>query len=228
MSEEEPPRTTAGKQRELNKRGKTKIRVADGRVETYESSPSPEKPRRVTPFQIGQLVDGQGIFIGTWSPRDNEGNSLRKTFNIFAAPQDLPGTNRYIEVVEHIAGLENWHGHDGADCQTEGELREALKDDSYNGGWVVPPRELLTGKDSKGNKVQADNLYAHKDKGALRGTFSDVVMYRSDYSDWYWSSTGYAVLPRYMHDARFSDGAESWSHIGTCGLRCRPVRLVPA
>ena len=227
MSEEEP-RTTARKQWELNRLGKTKIRVVDGKVETYESIPPPEKPRRVTTFQIGQLVGGQGIFIGTWTPTDEKGDSLSKTFNIFAAPEDLPGTNRYIEVVEHIAGLENWHGHDGADCLTDIELREALKDGSYTGGWVVPPRELLTGRDASGNLVQADNLYAHRNKGALRGAFSKMIVNSSDYSDRYWSSTAHAVLPRYMQDVRFSDGAEGWSHIGIRGLRCRPVRLVLA
>ena len=230
MSEEKPPRPTiTERQRELNRRGSKKIRIADGKVETYESIPPP--PRIKTPPagpQIGQLVEGQGIFIGTWTPKDAQGNSLSKTFNIFAAPQDLPGTNRYLEVVEHIAGLENWHGHDGADCQTDDELCEALQDGSYTGGWVIPPRELLTGNDAKGNLVQADNLYAHKDKGALRGTFSNVIMNHSDYSDWYWSSTAHSVLPRFMNDARFSDGVEGWSHVGIRGLRCRPVRLVEA
>ncbi len=30
-----------------------------------------------------------GIPIGTWAPRDRDGKSLGKIFNVFAAPQDL-------------------------------------------------------------------------------------------------------------------------------------------
>ena len=44
-------------------------------------------------LQPGKMVVGQGIYLGKYQPKDHTGKSLKKTFNVFAAPQDLTGRN---------------------------------------------------------------------------------------------------------------------------------------
>ncbi len=45
-------------------------------------SPVPEA------LETGVTTDS-GVYIGVWEPKDRTGKSLGKTFNIFAAPEDL-------------------------------------------------------------------------------------------------------------------------------------------
>ena len=160
------------------------------------------------------MIPGQGIFLGRYAPKDREGNSLGKIFNVFAAPEDLTdatgnkGIFKYVDAVKRIASLKNWHGHDGTNYATDKELYMALKNGSYNGGWIIPTRDLLSGKDVDGNTTQPDNLYAHKDKRDLSGTFTTAAASGSDYPDWYWSSTEHRDDPSDVHSVRFSDGYE--------------------
>jgi len=173
--------------------------------------------------------DDQGVYIGQYSPKDRDGRSLGKIFNVFAAPQDLPDTMKYVDAVKHIAALNNWYGFDGTNYATDKELYQALDNGSYNGGWIIPTRDLLYGKDVNGNAIQPDNLYAYKDKGDLAGTFCVAASSGSDYPDWYWwSSTEHRDDPSNVHIVRFSDGYEGWNPKDGYRLSCRPVRLVAA
>ena len=181
----------------------------------------------------GQLVSGQGVYIGKYQPKDREGNSLGKIFNAFASPEDL--TNKsgkkatfiYVDAVKRIAELKDWNGFDGTNYATDKELYKALKDGSYTGGWIIPPRELLSGTDVDGEKdVQKDNLYAHKDKGSFKGTFTTAAARGgSVFFQWYWSCTKDRGHPSGVWNADFSDGFEDWHH-KDIRLSCRPVLLV--
>jgi hypothetical protein len=128
----------------------------------------------------GAYVPGQGVSIGTWSPRDRTGNSLNKTFNLFAAPYDLGldenGNGKkqlltYKQTVRAVSKLSNLMGHDGFKGGNDTDLYDALRDGSYKGEWFIPTRDILIGTDVNGDSVQRDTLYAQKDKGALKGTF---------------------------------------------------------
>ena len=188
--------------------------------------------------QIGQMIAGHGVFIGVWTPKDRAGNSLGKTFNVFAAPQDLTNTSgqkvvlRYVDAVKRIAGLRGWNGFDGTHYATDKELYKALKDGSYNGGWIIPTRELLvgtnllTGTDPGGNQTQPDNLYTHKEKGVLKSTFT-IATSKSACPDWYWSSTEHRNEPTFVCVVRFLDGDAVWYLKNDVGSSCRPVRLEP-
>jgi hypothetical protein len=182
--------------------------------------------------EIGQMIEGHGVFFGTWEPKDTEGNSLGKIFNLFAAPEDLTDNSgnknlyRYVDVLRRIAGLKNWHGHDGTHYATDKEIYKALKDGSYNGGWFIPTRDLLVGTDVDGHYfAQKDNLSAHKDKGALSGTFTMATASGSARPEWYWSSTECRNDPSSMQIVRCSDGGEVWSYKNVNLLSCRLVRL---
>lgn len=238
--EESPHVATLRKQDKLNRLAKERFRVAGGKIEKYKAAPAgqdietavaavaaAEERARLANLKPGDVVKDGSIFLGTWAPKDNEGRSLGKIFNVYAAPQDLTEKKGlcYADTVDFIAGLEGWHGYDGEDYFTDKELRAALKDGSYAGGWFIPPRELLTGKDAQDKEVQADNLFAHQEKGALRGAFGKLHKNGVDYTIWYWSSTEHPVDRRRLYNARFSDGSEAWDSISGFKLRCRPMRL---
>ena len=200
----------------------------------------------------GQKMPDGTIYLGRYSPKDRDGNSLSKTFNVFAAPEDLTDTSgkkdtfKYVDAVKRVKDLKGFHGHDGESYATDKELNQALKNGTYKGGWIIPTRELLIGTEAdgpsgirKGGVVRPDNLYDHREKGALKGTFcTEAVRDGSSSKQSYWSCTEYreypGEYPPCVWVANFSDdGFEGWgpSDISRMSwvpkpLSCRPVRLV--
>src|ERR1700722_15468167 len=183
-------------------------------------------------LQIGQATADGTIYLGQYQPKDREGNTLGEIFNVYAAPEDLPDTMRYVDAVEYIAGLKDWHGFNGTNYATDKETYAALKDGSYNGGWIIPTREFLAGKEAgggseagKGAIVSADNLFDHQNKGAFKGTFCTAASNGSDFPDWYRSSTEQRGDPSHVWAARFADGGGGWCLKDGTLMSCRPVRL---
>lgn len=179
----------------------------------------------------GNLIEGDGIYIGKWVPEDRSGVSLRKIFNVYAAPADLPYIMTYAETVDHVAQLKNWHGHDGMRCLTDSDVYDALRGGSYNGGWIVPPRVLVAGTEVNGAEgrrsepiIQPDNIFSLRHTGALRGTFKTGVEDLSGCPNWYWSSTEHGN-GEHMWVMRFRDGYGGWDVKNRQKMNCRPVRL---
>lgn len=250
--EETPHITTVKRQWRLRQQAAQKphFKVVDGKLVPYTVSPpaddlattvaaAQEEESQRNP-QIGQMIRGRGIFFGTWEPKDRQGKSLGKIFNLFAAPEDLTDDSgnkevyTYIDAVKRIGALKNWHGHDGTNYATDKELYTALKDGSYDGGWILPPGELLAGMEAdrssgvrKGIVVQPDNLFELQNKGALKGTFKTTSSGGLDFSDCYNSCTENGADPSYVWMVHFSDGYEDWLPKDNCRLSCRPVRLEP-
>ena len=164
-----------------------------------------------------------------------DGNSLGKTFNVFAAPEDLTNASgekeecSYTETVQRLAELKGWNGFDGTNYETDKEFYEALKTDSYKGGWIMPPRELLTGTAAdgpsgvrKGAAVQPDNLFDHQSKGALKR----YLAMAAGTAQWYWSSTTDDGFTSSAWVSRFSDGLEKLFHkeiLNSLPVRCHLV-----
>ncbi|MEZ0224622.1 MAG: hypothetical protein ACAH83_08725 [Alphaproteobacteria bacterium] len=169
---------------------------------------------------VGEMVEGEGIFVGTWEP-EARGVSLRKKFNVFAAPADLndDAGNRagwtYQGARDRIAGLKNWHGHDGSKHANEAALIKAMDDGKYKGGWVIPPSAVLSSM-----------ICDQRDKGQLKDTFAKTT-YEPPYTRAdYWSSS----------EQRFQGEAMVWAalinlpQVGTLHGKgnqnfCRPVRF---
>ena len=186
-------------------------------------------------YKSGQMIESQGIYLGQYKPKDRKGNSLSKVFNVFAAPQDLPETMKYVDAVKHIAKLKNWNGFDGTNYPTDKEIYAALKDGSYKGGWIIPTRELLAGTEPdgesgirKGKVIQPDNLFEHQNKGVFKGTFKTAAANGFDFPNWYWSSTEDHEFQSYVWAVRFSDGYVMLDSKDYGRSSCRPVRLVEA
>jgi hypothetical protein len=178
--------------------------------------------------QPGDLMPDSTVYLGQYAPKDRDGKSLGGIFNIFAAPTDLPQAMTYNDTIRHVAGLNFWHGHSGDNYANDTEIYAALKDGSYAGGWIIPPHDILHGKDSGGNDTAPDNIFAYKDKGALKGTFKMIATGDADYSNRYWSSTKSHLDPSYMWAVCLSDREATCAPRGLYRLSCRPVRLVKA
>lgn len=190
-----------------------------------------EKEEELKP-RPGQMIASQGVFLGQYAPKDRDGNSLGRVFNVFAAPQDLtdkPGKNKtykYGAAVKTVAKLKGWNGFDGTNYATDKEIYKALKDGSYDGGWIIPTRDILHGKDVDGKDTTPDNILAHKDKGSFKGTFKMAASSGSVGPGWYWSSTKDRDFPSDVWCVRLSDGLVVCFHNAYHLLSCRPVRLV--
>ncbi len=181
------------------------------------------------PLIAGDMVEGQGIYVGQWHLNDDKGDSLGKVFNIYAAPEDL--VNRqgeragltYARTVSRVRALQDWHGYNGGDYNDSQEIKAALVNGSYQGGWVIPPIELLRGINVMCTKVAVDNLFALRKSGA----FKDSYATSGQSLCWYWSSSSSSG------DANFAIGADFVDGDGVCGCKktdtichCRPIRFV--
>lgn len=187
----------------------------------------------------GQLVAGEGVFVGRY---ELPVKGLRRAFNVYAAPQDLADANdgnkafTYREAVYRVAALRDWNGFDGENYANSNQIHQALQDGSYEGGWVIPPRELLSGMgaetpsgERKPELVGCDNLFDLRQKGAFSNTFTTVAADAYNEPACYWSSTlddGYHG-PDFALNVDFSDGYESLGLVDSRCFSCRPVRFVP-
>lgn len=178
---------------------------------------------------IGEMVEGEGVYLGRYAPCDRSSNSLGRIFNVYAAPEDLSAqTMTYEETLKAIGDLKAWHGHDGEAFADDEELYQAIKAERYKGGWIVPTRGILRGHDNDGDLTTPDNLFVHRNKGALRNTFKADTADGRDYPSWYWSCVVLRKDPSLARDVCMVSGDNGLSHVASSRLSCRPVRLVPA
>jgi hypothetical protein len=169
--------------------------------------------------QIGELVPGKGIYAGIWEPKDRNGRSLGKIFDLYAAPKDIEGSKgkkillTFNKAVRHVAGLRNWNGHDGSRLESDDAIYEAVRAGRYADleKWFIPTKDILT-----------ENVYKNKDTGAFKGTFTTAS--GSDLANWYWSSSELRENPSFVYDFRLSDGNVHWGHKDNGSLSCRPLR----
>lgn len=158
-------------------------------------------------YPIGKFIPREGVYIGQWQYKDAQNENLGKTFNVFAAPEDLSRMRGYEDTVDLLKDLKNWHGHDGAAYGSCHALYKALDQNTYKGEWVIPPSEML-----------ANNLSPARNKGDLSGTFQAKA-----YGDAYWSSTN--RFGASMISVNFFTG-NGGLYGDRAPLHCRPVRLV--
>jgi len=180
--------------------------------------------------QIGQKIEGKGIYMGVYAPKDRNGTSLGKTFAVYAAPEDLTGESgaklvaTFQDTARRMTALKGWHGHDGGDFANDAAIIQGLADGSALGKWLIPTRELLSGTDYNGDKVQTDNLLAHKDKlGEI--TTSREGCGDCEYPNYYVSSTEYHARSYYVWCARPAGGDDLWLNKGNNRMSCRPIRV---
>jgi hypothetical protein len=213
---------------------KTHTRV---RTLSYDQAAWCAEAEALKNHQLGQKIMENGvctgIFLGVWEPKDRNGRSLGKQFMVIAAPEDLTGDSgkrtllTFKNTAKFLTGKKNWHGYDGGSLtvlENDTALYQGLADGSAVGKWVFPTRDLLHGYDLDGNKVRDDNLYAHRNTGDFKNSFTTVDA-GSGYAVWYWSCTEHRDLKSYVYNVRFSDGNGGWDVEDFHRLSCRPVRF---
>lgn len=191
-------------------------------------------------LEPGQKMPDGTVYLGQYKPKDRDGKSLSKTFNVFAAPEDLTDTIgkkqtfKYIDAVKRLKDLKDFHGYDGESYASDKKLNQALKKGIYKGGWIIPTRELLIGTQADGpigvhigGAVQPDNLFDHRDKGLFKGSFCMKAARDCGFSESYWSCTEDCENPALVWSASLWDGYQNWNHKDISSLSCRLVRLVP-
>jgi hypothetical protein len=129
-----------------------------------------------------------------------------KLLEAIPAPEDLGELLTYNDAVKKVASLKNWHGFDGCDFKNEAELMAAFENGTYNGGWFIPPKDLLL------------KMYDNKD--ASYRTASGSVL-----AHWYWSCTERRDNSDVVYNVDFADGDDEWNLKGNCRLSSRVVRV---
>lgn len=186
-----------------------------------------EKIARLESYEIGQLVEGEGLYVGRWSPRDPLQKGLGQTFNVFAAPHDLMRPYTYDKASDRVAGISHWQGHAGEGLHSAESIRAALREKTYKGGWIIPPRELLCGSahgELSSVITNESHLIAVLDS-AERG---HAFRRRDDNYDpaYYFSSTLNPSAPDKVYAVRPNDRRGGWVVRDKQAMLCRPVRLV--
>ena len=191
----------------------------------------PEPPKPVfdpSQLEVGKKIEGKGVYLGVWEPKDNSGRTLGKIFDIYAAPEDLrKGSGNLLftfnDAVKHVAGLRNFHGHDGGNFGNEKAILDAVRSNpAALEKWFIPTKELLHGKTSGRDKIQPANLYDSREKGSFENTF--ITKSGSDGTRWYWSCTERPDVPSHVYVVAFSDGVVDWGHKDNYELSSRVVR----
>lgn len=189
-------------------------------------SQSAEMPSKGDP-RIGEMVEGEGIYIGRFAPKAADGRSLGKVFKVYAAPEDMPVTATYEDMTVHVAGLESWHGHNGWNASSDRDIYRDMLSGIYKGQWVIPPLPLLTGKDINGRKTSLNSLFGHAGKGALAASFNSVTRNSVNLLR-YWSSTKNPSNEYQNCIGVLSSGDVNITGLGRMPYSCRPVRFVEA
>ena len=183
----------------------------------------PPKPQKSafdpSKLEIGQMVEGKGVYVGAWEPKDRNDQSLGKTFDLYAAPQDVVDSQgkkillTFNDAAAHVAGLDNWHGYDGAELRNDTAIYDAIREGRLEEleKWFIPTRDVVKA-----------NFYQNKDKGNLKGTFTDKR--GSDDARWYWSCTERPDDSSIVYNVDFTDGDDVWHGKDYYELSTRPVR----
>jgi hypothetical protein len=212
--------------------------IAERRMEipSANSGISPNAPQQhVDPstLQIGQKVYNDagvctGIYIGTQEITAKGG--LKKVFDLYAAPEDLTDGNErrlvttYKKAVKALKRKKNWHGYNGECFKNHQAWEVALANNTYRGGWFIPTKEILHGKNAEENKVQNDNLFGNRSK-MPRGSEFVTTDNGSGHAHWYWSCTEYRDDLSRVHCVDFTDGTSIWwGYKDTRERSTRPVR----
>ena len=173
----------------------------------------------------GQLVDGRGVHLGSWSfdpkydpveaysaddfMRDKSGKQLVVTFN---------------EAVEELASRNQGRRYGNG---AEAALRQALREGKYqDGDRVLAPREILNGTNSRGEHVRpASNVVELMKVSPAFEKLRNTVKISSGDAPWSVSGSETPELPSYVWHVRLMDGNDFWGTKDYILSGVVPVRL---
>jgi len=175
--------------------------------------PEPEKPAfDPRTLKIGQVVDGKGIYMGEWKPKDEDGKTLGQIFDLYAAPENTGEDRPFNSAVDHVASLRDWHGNNGGRFENHHAVIKAIKNNPEAlSDWFIPTLDIL--KDFLyANRNEMPKQHEMKTEGDGAG------------GPWYWSCTERRGHSSYVHGVDFRDGyGVGWDR-KVDELSVRPVR----
>lgn len=122
-----------------------------------------------------KYIEGKGIYLGKWKPKDEFGRSLSMTFDLYAAPQNLfthdgrqlvVPFNTLYDVLNQRNLKEADSDHPTLVFTTHETLAAYIRKGDYKGQWFLPTEDILT-----------DMLY-NEQKGDLRNVFVKADEYQ--------------------------------------------------
>lgn len=192
--------------------------------------------RRLNKTDIGQMIETDNVQKGIllapeFQHLNREGKRVGPVFDYFAAPEDTrfldcsKQLNTCNNDIQRIADLEEVCGRRGILLPNDAAIYDAAENDPAKLAlWHMGTLPLVNGRNIGSDKVNPNNMYAHKDRGALRDTFTDKADSGPGLAHCYWSATVHRVSPSGLYGVDFTDGDGGWGHKDFDVLSSRPVR----
>jgi hypothetical protein len=172
-------------------------------------------------------IRAEDIYMGLYAPTDAKGNSLGKTYHLFAAPQ-LQGTRTFNDTAEYLGAAS-----DGFRANNPVYYHKDLETALDNGGSCIegkrfiPALDIVNGSDPNklnGGKTRPENnMFALKETGDFKGSYT---LPGSDFAMCVLSSSPHPANPFSVRVADFSDGLGVWGVKGSNRFSGRPCRVV--
>jgi hypothetical protein len=180
-------------------------------------------------YTPGQRIPKKGVYLGVWSPTDHSNRSIGKTFALYAAPHDLgldedgvgkKMTGSFDQFLDAVSEIRNLMGFKGEVYESDRELHRALRNGSYKGGWFIPTKEILVGRQDNDSDEEC-SLSRHHRSGVLAKTF--FVSIKSPKERYYLSCTEHQQEDHII-GANLSNGSLIFDLRGRPGFSMRLVR----
>ncbi len=118
-------------------------------------------------------IEGKGIYLGKWEPKDEFGRSLSMVFDLYAAPQNLfthdarqllVPFNKLYEVLDqrNLADAEN--DKPTLMFSTYETLASHLRKGEYKGQWFLPTEDILIYMLKNAYKGDLRNVFVRADE----------------------------------------------------------------
>jgi hypothetical protein len=136
---------------------------------------------------IGQMIETDNVQKGIllapeFQHVNSQGKRVGPVLDYFVAPKDtrrlclFNQMSSYDDDIKLIAEMKSVSGHGGILLPDDTAIyNTAATNADKLALWHMPTLALVNGQNAHGKVVNTDNMYAHKDKGALKGTFTDKV-----------------------------------------------------
>jgi hypothetical protein len=172
-------------------------------------------------------IRAEDIYMGTYAPTDARGNSLGKTYHLFAAPQ-LQGTRTFNETSNYfMTEKDGFKVKNPVSYHKDLETALAKGGSSIEGKRFIPALDIVNGSDPNklnGGKTRPENnMFALKETGDFKGSYT---LTGSDGAGYVLSSSPLPDYPLGVRIAGLSGGHDGWDSKGFGRFSGRPCRVV--
>lgn len=194
-------------------------------------SPSLAPKKHNYAHTLGEMVEGEGYYLGLWEPLDKDSFSLRLLFDVYAAPTDIMSSPakamrlNFNEANTFCANMSNWHGHNGILVPDEDALLHILKtdSDSIEGKWFIPPACLLAPSPEYNDRTYYTYLEKFHSHSVLGNSFNS----KDSLAHYYWSCSKAPVDNGEMFQAMSIKNDRNTRNLTIHKqISVRPIRLV--